>query len=472
MKLSSFFVTSHAIVAALSVAAVQLTSGTSIAPVAGISLGIVIVASWACARQIKRGLIILESVVADDQNAVTLRSGLTEIDETSRRIGECAQHWETIAANTRRQNSEIKEMMSLLNRRDRSGAPTSGQLQGVLSALGNALHAHVSQIESGASEIDQHAQTIADGTETQGHAVVKATAYVEQLAVAIDVASSNAIDAQAKVQDTVVSATAALETVSELMQGLELVRTDSQTCQRKLLSLCDPAQQISGIVGTINDITARTDHLALNASIESIRAGEHGRRFAIVADEVRRLAEQTNDATREIAGLTDAMQLVIDESICGIQREGKRIESETARANVAETSLQQIREFAEQSSQHLQQVTHLSGQQVQFAQDIVQTVQQIATIAKSNRSGAEGVCWTMKSITKTPAQIVTTIGRLRDCSKAEKDDVNETSSNPSEPTENEENSTPSVAGDAPSSASVPVIALPSPVTALPSCEVS
>ena len=423
MKLSSLFVISHALVALLTVTAVRLAGDAALTAAAVGSLGVTLVVSWACAQKIKRGLGYLESVVAANENATTLRSGLKEIDQTSQRIGSCAQRWESVAANTRHQNSEINEMMSLLNRRDVNGVTSSAQLQGVLSALGNSLHEHISQIESGANEIDAHAKTIADGTEDQGHAVVKASAYVEQLAITIDEASSNAIEAHSSIKETSTSATSALDTVVDLAKGLSQVRADSSSCERRLRSLCDPAQQIAGIVTTINDITARTDHLALNASIESIRAGEHGRRFAVVADEVRRLTEQTNDATREIAGLTDAIQLVINESIRGIQLEGERIDSEAARASVAETSLQQICELAEQGSRHLDQVTQSSGKQIQFAQDIVQTVQQIAAIAKSNRTGAEGVCWTMKSITNTPSQVSTTIGRLRDCGRVDGDEA-------------------------------------------------
>jgi methyl-accepting chemotaxis protein len=426
MKLSSLFVISHALVALLSIAAVRLTADGALAITAAVSFGAVIVATWACSRKIQRGLGYIESIVADNDNATSLRCGLKEIDQTSLRIGRCAQRWESVAANTRRQNSEINEMMSLLNRRDANGITTSEQLQGVLSALGNSLREHVSMIESGANEIDTHAKTIMDGTEDQGHAVVKASAYVEQLAITIDEASSNAIGAHADVKETSAAATEALTTLVDLTKGLGQARADSSSCERKLRSLCDPAQQIASIVATINDITARTDHLALNASIESIRAGEHGRRFAVVADEVRRLTEQTNDATREIAGLTDAIKLVINESIRGIQLEGERIDSEAARASVAETALQQICELVEQSSRQLEQVTQSSAKQIQFAQDIVQTVQQIAAVAKSNRTGAEGVCWTMKSIAKTPPQVIATIDRLRNCGQIDRDDPIET----------------------------------------------
>ncbi|NND99126.1 MAG: hypothetical protein HKN47_17555 [Pirellulaceae bacterium] len=415
---------------------------------------------------------MLESVVADDESAASLRTGLKEFDETAIRIGHCAQRWESVAANTRRQNSEINEMMALLNRRDASGVTTSEQLQGVLSSLGNALQAHVAQIESGASEIDQHARMIADGTEAQGQAISKATAYVEQLSVTIDHASVHSMDVQTNVQNTTESAKAALEAFNGLAEGLVQARTDSQSSEQKLRSLCDQAQQISGIVGTINDITARTDHLALNASIESIRAGEHGRRFAIVADEVRKLAEQTNDATREIAGLTDAIHLVIDESIRGVQLVDERLESEATRANTAGTSLEQICDFTEQSTRQLEHNTELSSRQVQCAQDIVLTVQQIATTAKANRDSAEGVCWTMKSIMKTPTQISSVINRLCNIRNVEHADSNPTASDIARPTDQDKDPLTPTSQHVPAIPNAPLETPPSLATATPSCEVS
>ena len=199
---------------------------------------------------------------------------------------------------------------------------------------------------------------------------------------------------------------------------MDHLRVESQNCEKKLRGLCDPSQQISSIVGTISDIAARTNLLALNASIESIRAGEHGRGFAIVADEVRKLAEQASDATREIASLIDSMQLVTQESIRGISQEREQIEKEVGRAVAAESALQQICGASESDAKHIRRIMDSSTTQLQLAQDVVLAVEQISKLAKSNRGGAESVCWTMKSLSKANPQFHTAVDRFRQCASS------------------------------------------------------
>ena len=203
-------------------------------------------------------------------------------------------------------------MILMLNRRDTAAEPSSGYLRDLLAGLGNTLYSHLGQIEHGAHDIEQHTRAIAEGAEAQGHAIIKTTTYVGQMSAAIDVVKTSATSAQSAIERASETATGTIQLVRELHAGMQQIRNESQMSEKKLRGLIDPSRQVSSILGTIGDIAARTDLLALNASIESIRAGEHGRGFAIVADEVRKLAEQASDATREISSLVDSMQLSLN----------------------------------------------------------------------------------------------------------------------------------------------------------------
>lgn len=419
MKLHILFLVTHT-VAALTIAAAcvgAFQSGETV-PMIGagvISLVTLLATAWYSTNRIRDGLSNLEIVVADHEKSHSLRVGLQEFDEAAKRIGECAGRWESVAANTRHQTREFQAMLSLLNRRSAAGDASSEQLRGVLAGLGGMIYNHLQKIEAGTSEIQKYAQSITEGAETQGNAVIKTTAYVEQLASTIDSVSSNAEAARKATERTGHSADTAVELLGKLTEGMKRVRLESQNCEKKLRGLCDPNRQISAIVGTISDIAARTDLLALNASIESIRAGEHGRGFAIVAEEVRQLAEQATDATREISNLLDSMQLVTQESIRGIVREREQVETEVEHARAAKESVERICAESANDLRNIQQIAQSSAQQLQLAQDVVLAVEQISTIAKSNRGSADKVTWTVKSLGGSEPHLTGVVDRLRNC---------------------------------------------------------
>jgi methyl-accepting chemotaxis protein len=418
LKLFTFFLVTHCVVAAISAGAAfgavflgDLWAIVSLPLISVLPVGLA--ALWT-ARRVKGGLDSVESVVSDYQHSAHGHTGLKEFDQLAVRLAKSAQHWESIAADARAQAGEFQVMMTLLDRRGQ-GAASSQQLRGALTGLGRTFHSHVTQIQQGAAEIEQYAKSITEEADSQGHAVVKTTAYVDQLATSIDTIANSAASAQTVLQRTVESTTAALQLVKELNQGMKRVHLETQSCEKKLMGLCDPARQISAIVDTIGEIAARTNLLALNAAIESIRAGEHGRGFALVADEVRNLAEQATDATREVSNLLDSMQMATQESIRGISREREQVEAEVQRAIDAEQALSRIIELGK-DTRAIEQLTECSTQQLQLAQGVVLAVEQISRLAKANRGNAESVGWKMKTLANVDPQLKRTIDRLRSCS--------------------------------------------------------
>ena len=370
-----------------------------------ISLLVLAAACWFTTMRITEGLAALESAVADHEEAERLRTGIQEIDQSAQAIGKCAARWEKVAADTRRQARDFQGIMQLLSHRAAGGDLNSAQLRELLAGLGVTIQSHLSQIERGVLEIEGFTRSITEGTDAQGHAVIKTTSYVEQLSGTIDSVSSSAAAASAAAKRTSESASAALSLVRDLIAGMNHLRGESQNCEKKLRGLCDPSQQISSIVGTISD-----------GPVELLD------RAPIVADEVRKLAEQASDATREIASLIDSMQLVTQESIRGISQEREQIEKEVGRAVAAETALQQICGASESDASHIRRILDSSSAQLQLAQDVVLAVEQISKLAKSNRSGAESVCWTMKSLSKANPQFHSTVDRLRQCASSSTSD--------------------------------------------------
>lgn len=426
MKLLPYFIITHGLTAVVAGGAWAWAGGSDRQwpPVVAAICTAVFAGGFAAhvARRVRGALAALESVAEASENPETSTVGLVEFDRLTRLIGRSALRWEAAAASTRQQARELQTMITLLDRRSASVDPSCAQLRHLLAGIGNSLHAHLAQIENGAADIEQCTHAISESSEAQGHAVIKTTGYVAQLSQTIDTVTSQVTAAEEAIRRSGVAASTALSSIRESMAGMQRVRFEAQSNEKKLRGLCDPSRQISEIVATIREIAARTDLLALNASIEAIRAGEHGRGFAVVADEVRKLAEQASDATREISGLLDTIYLITDDSIRALVREREQVEAEVDRAAAAEHSLTSIGQDTEQGLAQLHRIGDASTQQLQLAQDIVLAVEQISAAAKTNRGGAEKIAWTMKSLAKASPQLSSEVGRMRKCAASETPD--------------------------------------------------
>jgi len=135
----------------------------------------------------------------------------------------------------------------------------------------------------------------------------------------------------------------------------------------------------------MGNISARTEMLALNASIEAVRAGQEGRGFAVVAEEVRRLAESTATASRDIAALVDAIQTEAQDTVVAMTEERYQVLEEIRRVGEASATLENIRLSSIAAADRARQISGSTVEQLQRTQDVVRAMQQVSTIATTIR---------------------------------------------------------------------------------------
>ena len=172
------------------------------------------------------------------------------------------------------------------------------------------------------------------------------------------------------------------------------------------------SDKIGEIIQVIDDIADQTNLLALNAAIEAARAGEQGRGFAVVADEVRKLAERTTNATKEIASMIHTIQNDTADAVTSIQEGKKEVESGKVLALKAGDVLKEIVEGAGQVADIIVQVAAASEEQAATVEEIGQNVEAISSVANDSASGIQQIASATEDLNRLTTSLLGLLGHF------------------------------------------------------------
>ena len=263
------------------------------------------------------------------------------------------------------------------------------QLVTMLRTMLQALNQDVHRLDDTAAELAAAiSQSSHSSSETSQSAAAMAAA-VEQMSVSLDQMRDNTRAAQDVVGASSQHSEEGGRVIGAAVDDMQKITTAVQQVSDVIGTLGEQTERISNIVNVIREVADQTNLLALNAAIEAARAGEQGRGFAVVADEVRKLAERTATATGEIATMIEAIQ---NSAHIAVGRMGEAVKEANAGAHLAQDagqSIRAIRDGANRVATAFQDIAHSITEQSAAGQLIAQQVEQVARASDEN-SGAVG----------------------------------------------------------------------------------
>ncbi len=288
---------------------------------------------------------------------------------------------------TRAAAQSVADASQQLSRASEQTAQATQQISGTMQQVARGATEQSTSLEQTTGSVEQLGRSIgqiARGAQEQAQAVDEATRAVEALAAAIDLVSANARAGVREWDATAESAMGGARKANETVVGMDRIKKGMDLASVGVTDLGQRSGDIGNIVATIDDIAAQTNLLALNAAIEAARAGEQGRGFAVVADEVRKLAERSSIATREIADLVSGIQAGVRETMTAMQQGSQEVDAGYRLAADAGGVLDEILTRSQNVRAQVAEISTAAGSLMDLSSRMKDAMQKIIRIVEEN----------------------------------------------------------------------------------------
>jgi len=283
------------------------------------------------------------------------------------------------------------------------------KLQAILATVAR----HVGNLAAAGEEISATSRCQAEGAQQQTDQIRQVATATQEMAATVQevtAVSNRTSEAAGKAAQ---AARHGGEVVEQTLVRMQAIAASTGAVAEKIAVLGRQSEQIGKIVAVIDDIADQTNLLALNAAIEAARAGEQGRGFAVVADEVRKLAERTTSATKEIAGMIRGVQDGTRVAVEAIRDSNQEVDRGVSATREAGMSLREIIEISDRVGEMVSHIATSTMQQASATEDVNRSTEKIAEIATASANGARETNRALEDLARLAEDIQNQVGRFK-----------------------------------------------------------
>ncbi len=286
---------------------------------------------------------------------------------------------------------------------------TVEELRGLVSRINDAAE----QVASASAQAREITTTLLSASEQQSREIKDTGQKVLIMASQINEASRSAAESARVARASLDAAERGQRAVYNQIAGMNEIREQIQETAKRIKRLGESSQEIGEIVELISDITEQTNVLALNAAIQAASAGEAGRGFSVVAEEVQRLADRSAEAAKQIAALVRTIQTDTQDAVTAMEKSTQGVVEGTKLSDAAGTSLAEIGRVTRQVAELIERVAGTTGEQAQSASGVAVSIESILATTEHTSQGTRQAAQSIGQLTTLARELKASVARFR-----------------------------------------------------------
>jgi methyl-accepting chemotaxis protein len=323
--------------------------------------------------------------------SVTARS---EKDEIGKSLHQMIAGLQELIGGVKENADQLEVSSKHLEENSVQAGMATGQISTTIQQVAQGINQQAESVSKTADSANQMSHAISDvtkGAQEQEKAVVRASNITAQITTSIQQVASNAQSSAEAALETGEIARSGAQTVQDTIKSMQSIKAKVGQSADRVQEMGKRSDQIGAIVETIDEIASQTNLLALNAAIEAARAGEQGKGFAVVADEVRKLAERSSGATREIGTLINGIQQTVAEAVLAMNAGAKEVENGVLCANQSGDALHSILSAVELVNCQVNEIASAAQNINAASNELVVAMNTVSVVVQENISATSAM---------------------------------------------------------------------------------